>query len=102
MLLAPYCARAGVAARKRIADQTNIHVARVRMIRLAPGGLRQGAHWAGALGSLLERPGQNTMRHCACSTGKLRERGCVTRAKLRPASLCKSINLALRFQFFGF
>jgi hypothetical protein len=69
MRLAPYCAHAGVAATDTIAaDQTNIEMARLRMIRLAPVGYFKCARWFGALGSLLGRPRQNTMRHRPCST----------------------------------
>jgi len=41
---APYCAHAGV-ARHTIADQTNIEMARIRMMYLAPVGYDKCAHW---------------------------------------------------------
>ena len=58
MRLAPYCAHAGVAATDTIAaDQTNIEMARLHMIRLAPvgyisalaGSERAAACWVGGV-----------------------------------------------------
>jgi hypothetical protein len=58
MGLAPYCAHAGVAATHTIAaDQTNIEMVRIRMIRLAPVGYvncvlwveRSAACWVGGV-----------------------------------------------------